>query len=143
MLVRFSTSQQRDVVQSYAANLASSQGKAGLRIDVPDKLRGLFRLFESHFGQIKRAVRFDDIEQSMYMDVKLEDTNWHRITAADIREVKARKKKSAPSTAALAAGNSSAEAERKKILLFPGTQSTICIPVVDSEDEEKESQKED
>ena len=45
-LVRFFNSQTRDVIQSFAVNLASAKGAAGLRMDVPDALRGLFCMFE-------------------------------------------------------------------------------------------------
>ena len=41
VLVMLESSQQRDVIQSYAPNLAPIQGQAGLRLDVPDFLRGL------------------------------------------------------------------------------------------------------
>ena len=34
VLVRFPTSQGRDVIQSYAANLAECQGKGGIRMDI-------------------------------------------------------------------------------------------------------------
>ena len=67
VLIRFGSSQDRDIVQSYAVNLSTSKGKAGLRLDVPDHLRGLFRMFEEHaaalrerYGHVKRAIRFDD-----------------------------------------------------------------------------------
>ena len=48
VLVVMRTSQQRDVVQSYAYNLAEANGRAGIRMDIPDFLRGLFRQFETH-----------------------------------------------------------------------------------------------
>ena len=98
VLVMLETSQQRDVIQSYAANLAAVQSKAGMRLDIPDHLRGLFRLFETHaaalkaeFGAVKRAIRFDDINSSLYMDVKLEDTEWHRITDEEMRKIQEKK----------------------------------------------------
>ena len=92
VLVRFSSSQSRDVAQSYAANLADFTGTAGLRLDVPDYLRGLFRKFESHgaalrskYGAVKRSIRFDDENRSLFMDVKLENTQWHRLSALDMK----------------------------------------------------------
>ena len=91
VLVRFRDSQTRDVVQSYAANLAEAGGNVGLRLDIPDTLRGLFRRFESHaaalrnrYGTVKRSVRFDDENMSLLRDVKLDDTQWHRLTAQDV-----------------------------------------------------------
>ena len=86
VLVRMSSHNSRDVVQSYAANLASANGNAGLRLEVPEHLLSLFRRFESHaanlreaYGQIKRSIRFDDTNRSLCMDVKLPSTGWHRI----------------------------------------------------------------
>ena len=66
VLVRFANSQTRDTIQSFATNLAGTKGVAGLRMEIPDHLRGLFRLFESHgaalrtkYGQVRRSIRFD------------------------------------------------------------------------------------
>lgn len=94
VLVRFSTSQSRDVVQSYAVNLSEAKGAAGLRLEIPDFLRGLFRRFESHgaalrsrYGVVKRSIRFDDERMSLSMDVKLENTQWHRLTATDMDSI--------------------------------------------------------
>ena len=94
VLVRFSNSQERDVAQSYATNLADAGGEAGLRLEIPDYLRRLFRLYEAHaaalrakYGDVRRAVRFDDINKSLYMDVKLESTDWHRISAEEMRSI--------------------------------------------------------
>ena len=91
VLVRFRNTATRDVAQSYASNLADSAGTAGLRLEIPDFLRGLFRRFETHgaalrskHGTVKRAVRFDDENMSLSMDVKLDNTQWHRITAQDV-----------------------------------------------------------
>ena len=82
VLIMLETSQQRDTIQSYASNLAAVQGKAGIRLDVPNFLRGVFRMFVEHaaalhsqYGTVKRAVRFDDMKGSLFMDVKLEDTD--------------------------------------------------------------------
>ena len=122
VLVMLESSQRRDVIQSYAPNLAPIQGQAGLRIDVPDFLRGLFRLFEAHaaalraqFGPIKRAIRFDDVDHSLYMDVKLENTDWHRISAQEMRDIEDRKKKGGTSPSGISV---SAAADKRKILLF-------------------------
>ena len=94
VLVRFKSIQARDTIHSYAANLADFKGTAGLRLEIPDFLRGVFRRFESHgaalrnkYGQVKRSVRFDDANMSLLMDVKLEDTQWHRLTASDVASV--------------------------------------------------------
>ena len=94
VLVRCKTAATRDIVQSYAANLAEAGGSAGLRLEVPDFLRGLFRKFESHgaalreaYGTVKRAIRFNNEHMSLSMDVKLESTQWHNITALDMEAI--------------------------------------------------------
>ena len=141
VLVTFETAQQRDVVQSYASNLAPIQGRAGLRLDIPDFLRGLFRLFESHaaalkaeYGSLKRAIRFDDAEQSLFMDVKLEDTDWHRISADDMRGIEERKKASRQSNnEGLSAA---ARAEKRKILLQTESKTSGDPHVVSDEESE-------
>ena len=122
VLLRLRNSQQRDIIQSYASNLASVQGQAGIRLDIPDHLRGLFRLFEAHaaalraeFGVVKRAIRFEDSDMSLYMDVKLTDTDWHRISANDVRMATAVKKKAVPS---LSANGVESALEKKKILFM-------------------------
>ena len=61
-------------------------------MEIPDYLRGLFRLFESDgvalrakYGQVKRSIRYDNVEMSLSMDVKLVSTQWHRISAEEVR----------------------------------------------------------
>ena len=54
VLVRFTSTQDRDTVQSYAPNLAGIEGKAGLRLDIPEHLRGTFRQFESLAALLRR-----------------------------------------------------------------------------------------
>ena len=94
ILVRFPSAHTRDVIQSYAANLAEVNGKAGLRMEIPDHLRRTFRQFEVHaaalrekYGVVKRSVRFDDAAGSLCMDIKLESTGWLRISAREIEEI--------------------------------------------------------
>ena len=138
-LVRFFNSQTRDVIQSYAANLANANGRAGLRIDIPDALRGLFRMYESHaaalrekYGGIRRAIRFDDVNRSLYMDVKLNHTDWHRITERDIRDVFKNAKSSLPNTGSTSDLKKSRE--KDQILLKKDS-----IPVVESDEDNTEN----
>ena len=81
-------------MQSYAPNLAQANGKAGLRLEIPEHLKGIFKQFEIHAGAlrerhsvVKRSIKHADINDSKCMDVKLESTGWHRITAREIGEV--------------------------------------------------------
>lgn len=137
VLVMLETSQQRDVIQSFATNLAAVQGKAGMRLDIPDHLRGLFRLFEAHaaalraeYGTVKRAIRFDDMNASLYMDVKLEDTEWHRITDEEMRTIQ-EKNRTAPPPQKKQPSKTSVE-EKNRILM----QSQRAYPQVESECDE-------
>ena len=146
VLVMLETSQQRDTIQSYALNLAAVQGKAGIRLDVPDFLRGVFRMFEEHaaalraqYGVVKRAIRFDDINGSLYMDVKLEDTDWHRITADEVRLVERNKKKKKKNLQGRTHLSASAAAQKKKILLLEDAK----YPEVESDNEPYEDCSQD
>lgn len=141
VLVMLETSQQRDVIQPYVANLAKVQGKAGIRLDIPDYLRGLFCLYEAHaaalraqYGSVKRAIRFDDSDHSLYMDVKLDDTKWHRISAGEMREIGEKNKaRRIPTTSGISPAASTAL--RRKILLQDQSDPTNDYPHVESEDE--------
>ena len=122
VLVRFCNVQTRDIVQSYAISLAQFTGKAGLRLEIPDHLRSLFRRFESHVaslreqhGNVKRAIRFDDETRSLRMDVKLENTQWHRLTQDDMTEIATRRKKDRSDKR----NGQSCNMERQRILMVP------------------------
>ena len=91
----FSSSRERDLVQSFAANLANHNGKAGIRMELPEHLRGLFKLFKAHGAELrrkypglKRAIKYDDASQSLCMDVKMPDKNkWHKIGEVEMRDI--------------------------------------------------------
>ena len=93
--VVFASSRERDIVQSFATNLAKSQGAAGVRMEIPEHLKGLFKLFEAHgaylnrnFPGTKRSIKYDDPAQSMCMDVRLPSSdNWHRISGIEMRQI--------------------------------------------------------
>ena len=88
VLIRFQTSQQRDIVQLYAVNLAKHNGRAGLRMEIPQFLEGVFKMLLEHAGilnqrfpGVKRSVKFDDINWNLAIDIKLpHSTRWHRFT---------------------------------------------------------------
>ena len=87
VLVRFADTGDRDTVQSYAPNLARHGGKAGVRFEIPNHLRHIFRLLDAHGGELKkrhpslkRSIKFDDAARSFVLDVKIaEDEAWTRI----------------------------------------------------------------
>ena len=142
VLVRFTSTQDRDTVQSYAPNLAGIEGKAGLRLDIPEHLRGTFRQFESlaallrrRHGQVKRSIKFEDIGQTLCMDVKLNTTGWHRLTVDDVREALSRpglKNLNQPEMS-----SKSSQDERKLILMQDQDLSSEDPIIVGSDDEER------
>ena len=95
LLIRFRKSNDRDVAQSYAPNLANVGSEAGLRMQIPDHLKGLFKQFEKHAAALKqkhptlkRSIKFDDSCQSLAMDAKLSASKgWQRISGQDMRQI--------------------------------------------------------
>lgn len=74
---------------SFASNLAktSSQG-TGIRMEIPAHLQGVFRtldnhghlLKERHGPGFKRSIHFDDLDMSLYMDIKIPNQDrWLRV----------------------------------------------------------------
>ena len=100
-LVVFVNLESRDLVTSYAHNLAecvdtNGRPTAGLRMDIPPKLMSLFKLLENHgrclkirYGpEFKRHVRFDDAEHSLFLNVRLPgEEGWTRISADFVRSI--------------------------------------------------------
>lgn len=92
ILVTFRDVATRDMVVSYAPNLASyknSDSPPGIRIDFPDHLKGAFTTLETYghklrtrFGPtLKRGIKFDDTIHSLYIDVCFpNDSKWTKIS---------------------------------------------------------------
>ena len=67
-------------------------------MDLPEHLRGLFKIFEAHgaslrqrFPGLKRSIKYDDAGQSLCMDVKIPDkAKWHRVREPEMREIAGR-----------------------------------------------------
>lgn len=98
VLVVFRDVATRDMIFSYASNLGKTNGtasQAGVRMEIPPHLTGIFKTLDSH-GQllrkrhgpgVKRSIKFDDLEMSLYMDVKLPDeSSWLKVDYATARE---------------------------------------------------------
>ena len=97
-LVTFFCPRKRDMVVSSSPNLSNLMDKGipttGLRLEIPEELMGQFRLL-SRFGTrlrarhgvgTKRHVKFDDIEGSLYMNIKLPGNEaWSKITVDTAR----------------------------------------------------------
>ena len=139
--VMFSSSRERDLIQSYAFNLGKSNGRAGIRMELLEHLKGLFKLFEAHgaslrqrFPGLKRAIKYDDAAQSICMDMRMPDKDcWHRIGEAEMREVARRHESVATFT------TEDEELDRKKILSVGRGGQAADLPVVE-EDSEKEDE---
>lgn len=92
----------RDVVQSYAPNLAKQEGRAVVRLDIPAHLRHTFRLLDSHGAELKkrrpttkRSIKFEDATRSLVLDVRInEEEGWCRIDPAMTKEARFRREKS-------------------------------------------------
>ena len=141
VLIRFSTATDRDTIQSYAVNLAGIEGKAGLRLDVPEHLRGIFRQFEEHaallrqkYGKIKRSIKFEDVGQTFCMDVKLPSTGWHRLSYEELRSAQSKIKRPVgqESNSSL-----STDAAEKKLILMCEDNDPEEDPVIIESDEEE------
>ena len=140
--VVFATSRERDLVQSYAANLAKHEGKAGIRMDIPEHLRGLFKLYEAHganlrqrFPGLRRSIKFDDTSQSLCMDVRMpEKQKWHRISEPEMREITRRNSNRPGSSGVSETGED--ERDRRRILGL-GRDPEADIPVVGAESSEE------
>ena len=97
-LVTFFCPRKRDIVVSSSSNLSNLMENgvptAGLRLEIPEELMGQFRLL-SRFGTrlrarhgagTKRHVKFDDMDGSLFMNIKLPgDESWSRITVETSR----------------------------------------------------------
>ena len=91
VLVTFTNVRIRDMVASYASNLANykkASSPINFRLEIPDYLRGVFRTLESHghsmrerFGPgFRRHIKYDDSKKTLVMDVcKPNETKWIRV----------------------------------------------------------------
>ena len=81
-MVSFNSVDARDLVQSYARNLSAWVGEdgkpqAGIRMQIPERLRGDFKILEryghamknKHKDGFKRHIKIDDTKLCLYMDV--------------------------------------------------------------------------
>ena len=121
VLVKFRTIEERDIVQSYATNLAKLNGAAGIRMEIPAHLRQAFQLFETHgsllrqrFSELKRSIKFDDEAMSLVMDVRLTAAdNWERISVGDAQRSRRERENNGTSVRA----NPGGKAGRKALML--------------------------
>ena len=114
VLVVFRDIEARDLVASYAKNLApftrDGRPTAGMRTEVLSHLRGVYNLLQSHgyrlrqrYGdQLRRTIKFDEFNRSFYLSVKLPDEDdWSRISPETARLAQQAEELSSPDKARL------------------------------------------
>ena len=93
--VLFKDVETRDMVYSYASNLADKRETAGMRLEVPSHLLGQFKTLERYGRHLKTAhgpavkwhIRFDDSELAMFLNIKLSDQDqWTKIDFVSARD---------------------------------------------------------
>ena len=96
-VVTFKEVEARDSIKSHASGLASAQGNAGLRLELPEYLKGSYRVLEEHgfavkqlYGKdTKRNIRFDDRNRDLMIDIKLPNSiKRHNITIEQAMKTK-------------------------------------------------------
>ena len=101
MIVRFPTTEARDVVKSMARNLADKGSDYGVRLEIPNHLKTAMQAIQAtsydikqRHPEAKRNVLYDDGSQDLVLDFATsEGAPWRRITSAQARQAKAGRKK--------------------------------------------------
>ena len=100
VIVTFDSIHSRDIAASYAPNLADHRAanganSAGIRLEIPDHLRGVFRTLERHGHNLKdthkaglrRSIKYDDTDLTLVLDACLPNSSdWFRVTYDDAVE---------------------------------------------------------
>ena len=97
VLVTFATVRERDEVRARASNLRGGDRSTGCQLEPPDHLRAHYKAFQNlafclkkKSPGLKRNIKFDDAEQTLVMDVKMEE-DWktvHYTTAKGLLKLK-------------------------------------------------------
>ena len=92
--VEFARIGYRDAFRSNASRLAPHGRNAGIWLTLPDFLMSTFKLLENEGYRItqrkpgtKRSIKFNDLDRTLVMDVKLPGANWVRVTADQVAKV--------------------------------------------------------
>ena len=128
-VVTFDSIETRNAMKSYANGLAGNQGAAGLRLELPEFLKGNYRILDKHglavkelYGaNTKRNIKFDDRNNDLMLDIKLPgSTKWHNVTIEQAK--KAKKLREEMEVTKLSQGKTiagpSADRERSKVLMM-------------------------
>ena len=87
VVVTFEEKATRDAVKAQAHRLANYRDEAGMRLHVPDHLQKVFRTLmnlsfelKKKHTELRRSVKFDEENLSMFMDIQLKSGgSWKRI----------------------------------------------------------------
>ena len=133
-IVTFAERESRDTIKSYARNLARAKGEAGLRLDVPEHLKGTHKVLEEHAyslinlhgKEVKRNIRFDERTENLMMDIKMpQSSRWHNLTARQAIEARKIKEEKDIQAIRLAAANRPTDKERTKALSLDASPGAI------------------
>lgn len=98
LLVLFKDVETRDMVMSFAPNLAktnNTDSPASIAMDCPLHLVNIFKSFERHGGHLRRLhgrelkhnIRFDDCNMSLIMQIRLPgEREWFKVDISSVRE---------------------------------------------------------
>ena len=103
VLVRFGSTEARDVVKGSASNLAGNGPEVGIRLELPNHLKSNMKSLQQLSYDIKQThprsrqnVLYDDDSMDLVLDICLDEgLQWRRITAGQARERIRKKKRSA------------------------------------------------
>ena len=137
-IITFAEREERDAIKS--RELAAFRGEAGLRLEVPEHLKGHLKILEEHayamidlYGrEVKRNIKFDDRCDDLMIDIKLPHSpKWHNITMKQAIEAK-KVREEHDIQAIRAAGPKQRDGDKSKALLLvtsPGSSSRTGAPM--------------
>ena len=92
-IVTFASVADRDGVRAKASNLAGPDRSVGCQLEPPDHLRGQYKAFQSlayclkkKTPGLKRNIKFNDLEQTLTMDIKTGD-EWKTVEHATAKSI--------------------------------------------------------
>ena len=137
MIVRFPTTEARDVVKASARNLASLGPDYGVRLEVPNHLKSAmqalstvsFDIKQKHPG-VRRNLLFDDSTQELVLDFCVaEGEAWRRVSSRQAKQARSRRKKGE------AGGRDVGDCELNAILGHSGEEAGRALVEGDEGDE--------
>ena len=140
--VLFASISERDCFRALASKLRPfTNREAGMRLALPDHLVATFKLLEHEGFRInqrrpgtKRSIKFDDISESLVMDIKLPGAAWVKITPAQVTMAsRGRKMNRVPAVSEIL--NISAEDLPEPTAGYPQANDDPCTGLGDMDEE--------